>query len=162
MLYQVCCTQGPCPCGSPLLIRTYTGDTQTQFCLSLCRVSGSLCTQGLFESSECLWWRWGVTLNVNSPLLPSCWGFSFALGCGVSFFGGLQHSPVNGCSAVSCSFGVLTGEVDCMSFYYTILHQTQALITLSRASRETARGPVAPWVPTAAAFCRKMCSHKTS
>ena len=23
-------------------------------------------------------------LNANSPLLPSCWGFSFALGCGVS------------------------------------------------------------------------------
>ena len=33
---QVCCTQSPCPCGSPLLTRTSTGDTQTQFCLSLC------------------------------------------------------------------------------------------------------------------------------
>ena len=80
---QVCCTQGPCPCGSPLLIHTYTGDTQTQFCLSLCTVSGSWCTQGLFEPSECLWWRWGVTLNVNSPLLLSCWSLS-ALGCRVS------------------------------------------------------------------------------
>ena len=125
-------------------------------------VSGSWGPQGMFEPSERLWRGRRLILNTMSPLLPSCWGFSFALGCGVSFFGGLQHSPVNGCSAVSCSFGVLTGEVDCMSFYYTILHQTQALITLSRASRETARGPVAPWVPTAAAFCRKMCSHKTS
>ena len=80
---QVCCTQGPCPCGSPLLTRTYTGDTQTQFCLSLCGVSGSWCTQGLFEPSECLWWRWGVTLKANSSLLPSCWGFS-ALGRRVS------------------------------------------------------------------------------
>ena len=26
------------------------------------------------------------------------------------FFGGVQHSPVYGCSAVSCNFGVLTGE----------------------------------------------------
>ena len=26
---QVCCTQSPCPCGSPLLTRTSTGDTQT-------------------------------------------------------------------------------------------------------------------------------------
>ena len=77
------CTQGPCPCGSPLLTHTYTGDTQTQFCLSLCEVSGSWCTQGLFEPSECLWWRWGVTLNVNSPLLPSFQGFS-DLGRGVS------------------------------------------------------------------------------
>ena len=40
--------------------------------------------QGLFEPSERLWWEWGLILNVNSPLLLSCWGFSFALGCGVS------------------------------------------------------------------------------
>ena len=37
----VCCTQSPCPCSSPLLTCTFTGDTQTQFCLSLCGVSGS-------------------------------------------------------------------------------------------------------------------------
>ena len=49
---QVCCTQSPCPCSSPLLTRTSTGDAQTQFCLSLCGVSGSWCRQGLFEPSE--------------------------------------------------------------------------------------------------------------
>ena len=38
---QVYCTQSPCPCSSPLLTRTSTGDTQTQFCLSLYEVSGS-------------------------------------------------------------------------------------------------------------------------
>ena len=43
-----------------------------------------LCTQGMFEPSECLWQVWGLTLNMISPLLPSCWGFSFALGCGIS------------------------------------------------------------------------------
>ena len=32
---QVCCTQSPRPCGSSLLTRTSTGETQTQFCLSL-------------------------------------------------------------------------------------------------------------------------------
>ena len=52
---QVCCTQGPCPCGSPLLTRTYTGDAQTQVCLSLCGVSVSWCTQGLFEPSKRFW-----------------------------------------------------------------------------------------------------------
>ena len=52
---QVCCTQSPCPCGSPLLTRTSTGDTQTQFCLSLCCVPGPWCAQGLFETSEHLW-----------------------------------------------------------------------------------------------------------
>ena len=43
-------------------------------------------------------------------------GFSFALGGGVSFFGGVQHSPVNGCSAASCNFGILAGEDERMSF----------------------------------------------
>ena len=80
---QVCCTQSPCPCSSPLLTRTSTGDTQTQFCLSLCGVSGSWCTQGMFESSERLWQVWGLILNAISPLLPSCWGFSFLHGHGV-------------------------------------------------------------------------------
>ena len=37
---QGSCTQSPCPCGSPLLTRTPAGDTQTQFWLSLCGVSG--------------------------------------------------------------------------------------------------------------------------
>ena len=31
---QICCMQRPCPCGSPLLTHTSTGDTQTQFWLS--------------------------------------------------------------------------------------------------------------------------------
>ena len=72
------------PCGSSLLTRTSTGDAQTQFCLSLCGVPGSWCAQGLFEPSECLWQDWSLILKVNLPLLPSCWGFSFALGGGVS------------------------------------------------------------------------------
>ena len=81
---QVCWIQSPCPCSSSLLTHTSTGDTQTQFCLSLCGVSGSWCTQGLFDTSEHLWWVWGLILNVISPLLPSSWGFSFVLGPGVS------------------------------------------------------------------------------
>ena len=81
---QVCCTQSPCPCSRPLLTCTSSGDTQTQFCLSLCRVSGSWCTQGLFEPSEPLWRVWSLILKMFSPLLPSCWGFSFALGPGIS------------------------------------------------------------------------------
>ena len=48
--------------------------------------------------------------NTILPLLPPCWGFSFALGHGVSFLGRTQHSPVDDCSVMSCNFGVLTGE----------------------------------------------------
>ena len=47
-------------------------------------------------------------------------GFSFALGCGVSFFGAIQHSHVDGCSALSCNAGVLTGEDERTSFYSNI------------------------------------------
>ena len=78
----ICCTQSPCPCGSPLLTRTSTGDTQTQLCLSLCGISASWCAQGLFEPTEHLWQVWDLILNEILPLLPSCWGFSFALGRG--------------------------------------------------------------------------------
>ena len=56
----------------------------------------------LFEPSEHLWWVWGLILNAISPLLPCFWGFSFALGCAVYFFGGIQYSPVNSSSAESC------------------------------------------------------------
>ena len=52
---QVCCTQIPYPCGRPPPICTSTGDAQTQFCLSLCGVSGSWCNKGLFEPSEYFW-----------------------------------------------------------------------------------------------------------
>jgi len=63
---QVCCTQSPCPYGSSLLTPTSTGDAQTQFCLSFCGVSGSWCTQSLFEPSERLWWEWGLILTTNA------------------------------------------------------------------------------------------------
>ena len=42
----------------------------------------------LFKPSEHLWQVWGLILNVILPLLLSCWGFSFALGHGVSFLVG--------------------------------------------------------------------------
>ena len=78
--------QSPCPCGRPLLSRSSAADTQTQFWLSLCGVPGSWCAQSMFEPSECLWQEWGLILNMMSPLLPSCWGFSFALGHGVNIY----------------------------------------------------------------------------
>ena len=89
---QVCCTQSPCPCGSPLLTRTSTGDAQTQFCLSLCGVPGSWCAQVLFEPSESLWQGCSLILNANSPLLPSCRG-SLSLDVGYLLTAApMQHS----------------------------------------------------------------------
>ena len=94
---QVCCSQSPCPCSRPLLTCASAGDTQT-----LKRRSGSVSLGSLgpgahkvqFEPSKSLWWVWGLILNAVSPLLPSSWGFSFALGPGVSYFGRIQCSPV--------------------------------------------------------------------
>ena len=62
---QVCCTQSLCVCRSPLLTCTCSGDTQMQLCLSLCGVSGSWCTQPMFEPSERLWQVWGLSANVK-------------------------------------------------------------------------------------------------
>ena len=44
--------------------------------------------QGLFQPSEHLWRVRSLILNAILPLLPSFWGFSFALGHGVSFLVG--------------------------------------------------------------------------
>ena len=62
-----------------------------------------------------------MILNAIAPFLLSCCGFSFDLGYGVSFWGGFQHSPVDGCSAASGNFGVHTGEDEQMYFYSAIL-----------------------------------------
>ena len=107
---QVYFTQSPCPCSSPLLTHTSTGDTQTEFCLSLCGVSGSWFAQGLLEPSERLCQVWGFILNIILLLLLSCWGFSFALGHGLSpqihsstVQSPLQHLPsCRGFSALGC------------------------------------------------------------
>ena len=73
--------RAPCPWGSPVLTCTSIGDAQT---LKGRSGSVSLGSPGshkiMFEPSERLWWVWGLILNVISPLLPSGWGLSFALG----------------------------------------------------------------------------------
>ena len=116
---QACRTQSPRPCSRPLLTGTSTGDTQRRVWLSFRGVFW--CTQVWSEPSKRLWWGRGLILNVISPLLLSRCGFPFAPGHGVSFFGVTQHSAVDGCSAVSCNFGFLTGEDERMSFSSTLL-----------------------------------------
>ena len=66
--------------------------------ICLCGVPGSWGAQGLFEPSECLWQEWSLILNMNSPFLTSCWGFSFALGRGISPYS---------CSSAYCLTGFL-------------------------------------------------------
>ena len=57
-------------------------------------------------------------------LFPSCHLFvasALCLDMGDLFFGRFHHLPVDGCSAASWNFGVLTGEHEHKSFYSTIL-----------------------------------------
>ena len=49
---------------------------------------GSWSTQGFVCALKHLWRVWGLILNTIGPLLPSWWGCSFVLGCGVSFLVG--------------------------------------------------------------------------
>ena len=72
----------------------------------------------LFVPSEDLWRVWDLILNVIVSLLPSCWGFYFALVCGAPFF--LVGSNIL-LSAASYNFGVLAGEGESTFFYSTII-----------------------------------------
>ena len=62
------------------------------------------------------------TILLGLLLCPWTWGI---------FFGGIQHFPLNGCSAASCNFGVLTGEDESASFYSVILIPTEAVIKIA-------------------------------
>ena len=80
---KVHCAGSSCPCSSPLLTCTTTGDSQTQFWLSLCGISGFWYAQGLLEPSECLWKVWGLILNGFCPSYHLSGASPFALGRGV-------------------------------------------------------------------------------
>ena len=80
-------TPAPAQATAGLYLHRRHSSTQRQVRLSLCGVSGSWCTQGLFEPSESLCWVLGLILSAVLPVLQSCWGF-FALGHGVSFLVG--------------------------------------------------------------------------
>ena len=61
----------------------------------------------------------GFDAQCDFASLPSCWGFSFAPGCGFVYVCVcvcvcvMQYSPVDDCSAASCNFGVLAEENEC-------------------------------------------------
>ena len=67
----------------------------------------------------------GFDFKVISPQLPPHCSFSFAPECTTSFFDGLQHPLVEGCSAASCNFRVLTGVDEHMSFHTAIVSSVQ-------------------------------------
>ena len=124
---QICSNQSPWPWDRLLLNHASTGDSDT-----LKGRSGSVSVGALGPGAQGFIWALqaylaGIGFDSKHDCAPPIilWGFSFALGHTVLFFFfffyGIQHSPVDGCSAASCNFGVLIGEDECMSFYYAIL-----------------------------------------
>ena len=123
-------TECPQPCSRTLLIHTSAGDSWKSTGKSG-SVSFGVTTLFSFGVTAPLSWvlvctRFVWALQVSlvgmgfSPLLLSCWSFSFALGCEVSFSGGIQPSPVDGCSAASFNSGVLAEENECTSLFFAI------------------------------------------
>ena len=102
MPHKVCCTQSPCPCGRPLLYLCRR-HSNTQGRRGSVSVGSPDVHKVLFVSSEHLWQVWSLILNVISPLLPSCWASLLRLDVGYLFLMGIQHSPIEGCSAAAKS-----------------------------------------------------------
>ena len=86
---QMCCSQSPCPCCRSLLTCAAVGNTQTLKGRSdsvSCGVPGSCCAQGFVCALRVSLVGRDLILNIILLLLLSCWGFSFAPGCGVFFW----------------------------------------------------------------------------
>ena len=111
---HVCCTQSPCLCS-----RHFAGDTQNTV------LAQSLWGLWVLVLRRFVWALWASLVdkgfddkrNFTPPIIflglslcPWTWGI---------FSVGIQHCPVDSCSARSCSFGVLTGENEHTSFYST-------------------------------------------
>ena len=95
-------------------------------------------TQGLFEPSECHWQEPCLILNVNLRLLPSCWGFSFAHGRGVSPH---SHSSVYHLTGIflTLDMGYLLSAIHCS-------RTIQLLKCKGRKSRNPwSNRPIWPW-----------------
>ena len=70
----------------------------------------------------------GFDFTVIAPFLPSI-VVSSSLGIGY-LFGKFWHFFVDGCSAVSCDFGVFVGGSELTFFYFTILFLEKSQIQI--------------------------------
>ena len=110
-----------------LYLHRRRSNTQRQVWCSLCGVSW--CAKGF------VWTVWasltGMGFDSKHDFAPPTvflrlflclwvWGIYIYIYIFVCV-GGIKYSPVNGCSAASCNFRVLTGEDECKSFYSAIL-----------------------------------------
>jgi len=115
-------------------------NTLRQVWLSFSGVPWSWSHNILFEPSEYLWRVWGLDSKHDFTPPTTLLGLLlYPWICGI-FFGGIQHSPVNGCSAASCNFGVLT-EDERTSFSSTITKMTKWSLCISKANHSISQYP---------------------
>ena len=100
---QICSTQ------SPYTLSVHHWPVPPQEILKHNFVSVSVGSLGPGAHKVCLsslsiWWVWRLILNVISSPLPSFWGFSFALGCGIS-----PHSHSSTCCLTGVSLTLDVG-----------------------------------------------------
>ena len=121
--YQDYCCQ--CPCSSSKLLEKTLKPSQASLAQSLW---GTL----LLSPGSWLHTRFSLWHPRVSGAFPTVSPLSLDVGC--VFFGGLQPPPINGCSAPSCDFDVLT-EDECMALYASIFYKP--LIIHQRADRRS-------------------------
>ena len=115
------------------------GAQENKFCHCFNHLMSSL-AQSLVEvlwgqGFVCAFWVSLVGLRLDSKCdctPPNLLVGASPLPLGVEYFifGGMPHSPVDGCSAASCNFKVLAEEAH-TSFYSTILEQEQKVSSFS-------------------------------
>ena len=81
----------------------------------------------LLVPSKSLFQVWGLILTWFHPsyCLSAASTLSLDVGC---LFGRFQNDSINDCSAANCGLGVLSGEDECVSFYFTILDQAYTYV----------------------------------
>ena len=139
LLQKVPCTHGhsqcPQPCSRPPPTHASTGDSWPYSQASVGSLLWGHCSFLLGASAHKVLfdlWVSPVDMRFDSkhhfaPPATLLW-LSFAFGHGVSFFGGMQHSPLDGCSEASCNFGVIAGEDERISLNSAILVEVLSLL----------------------------------
>ena len=84
-----------------------------------CGISGSWCAQGFIWALQASLVGMGFDYKCNFAPPTILLGLLLCTWTQSIFFGGIQHSPVNGCSVASCNFGVLTGEDEQHTSFYS-------------------------------------------
>ena len=162
------CIQCPWPCSRPLSVQSsarYCWTLKASLALSL--VASLFLSSGSWYTQDfvCAFWASLVNMGFDSTrdFAPPTILLGLLLWPWMSFFGGIQHSPVDGCLAASGNFGVLAGKDEHTCFYSTIFWQDHFMANRWRNSGNSDRlsfswAPKSLQMATAAMKFKDVCS----